>query len=73
MLKTILDDAISDLKSLSPINESEVRSLLEEALRKAGSVSRSEFQLQQDLLNSALERVEILEHQLKELEKTLKN
>ena len=66
-----LQSKAEGLKDLRELPESQIRALLESAIRKLNLVSREEFDAQQAVLLRTREKVEALESQLESLMKDL--
>lgn len=58
-------------KNEEKLSESQLRSLLQAALRKCELVSREEFDAQRAVLERTREKLDALEHELVELKKTI--
>lgn len=75
MIEQLARSLLNDLKAAIPtattdLPEKELRALLEGVLRKMNLVSREEFDAQQAVLLRTREKLEALEKQLDELEKS---
>ena len=76
MLDQLARRFLTDLKSVLPAStddlpEKEIRSLLENVVRKMNLVSREEFDAQQAVLQRTRDKLEDLQRQLAELESHL--